>query len=959
MTARPAAPVHPQAPEAPEAPEAPNAPAATAEASRVLFHYVWPAGADGKARDAYAHFRRAFAVTGAARAATVRLHADTSYQLWVNGEFVGFGPARFDPRFPLYDEYDLAPRLRPGENVIAVTVNHCGAKTYKAIPARGGFALEGALVDDAGRADLGTGAEGWRCLPAPEHSVYAPKISFALATQEIVSAEREPAGWRRPGFDARGWAAPVAVEGAPWGAAAPRGIPFMRLTPLAPAAPATVLPLANHDDVYSFAVPFPDFYEDAPALEPFVAFASWVWSPRAQSVPLRGFWGELWLDGAPLPGGLPDPCRCFSLTWVLKLREGWNHLFGKVGAYGDVLAQLYSVPAAAGLEFCAGRRRGDPCAFRHSRPQSKAAFPGNLGRRALPFAPDDDLADAGGWVAVPREAQAEAPWRWTAWDEYGAPREEIPPSALAGKTFRRADYPDGFCLRLDLGATALFLPRLRLRGARGARVDLCGAERLLPDARYGMATFQCQIGDRVIAGERDEIDFLPLQPRGARYLWLTVRGAREDVTFEELTLLDARYPARRRGSFACSDKTLNAVWEICARTQETNMEDAYVDCVTRERGLYTLDTLIQYRNNLALFGDQALMRRCLELYLQSNAPGNGQFRAVYPNGGNYTIATFSLYVPVMLADFCRRAGERDLPARHWEALAKNLTSFRALAAEHPGRLLRNVARPAPGSAAARAGRFCGDDAVVPNRDGLCCEYSCAYLAACRAMAELAGLAGRPEAAAPYAAEAATLERSIPETFYDPGLGAFRNYEDTTAGEATAQPTCLAIWAGACPAPALPRARAFLRQKIDGAFVNGCNPSGGVRHTLAYTYFVLEGLYAAGEAATAERLLRSGWGWLAAIGKVTTPEYHDSEAFSHCHAWSASPVYFLSREVGGVRLPGAAAPGVVRLRPQAAGIDWARVTVPAPQGDITVAWHRENGAIVYDEITVPEGMRVEK
>ena len=28
----------------------------------------------------------------------------------------------------------------------------------------------------------------------------------------------------------------------------------------APAAPATVLPLANHDDVYSFAVPFPDFY---------------------------------------------------------------------------------------------------------------------------------------------------------------------------------------------------------------------------------------------------------------------------------------------------------------------------------------------------------------------------------------------------------------------------------------------------------------------------------------------------------------------------------------------------------------------------------------------------------------------------------------------------------------------------------------------------------------------------
>lgn len=75
------------------------------------------------------HFRRAFelpqAVDGPMRV-PLRVSADARYLLWVNGAEVGRGPVRSQPRRLRYDEYDIAARLRPGRNVIAVLVTYYG-----------------------------------------------------------------------------------------------------------------------------------------------------------------------------------------------------------------------------------------------------------------------------------------------------------------------------------------------------------------------------------------------------------------------------------------------------------------------------------------------------------------------------------------------------------------------------------------------------------------------------------------------------------------------------------------------------------------------------------------------------------------------------------------------------------------------------------------------------------------
>ena len=61
--------------------------------------------------------------------APARIWVDGRYVLRVNGAEVARGPVRSDPRRAHYDVVDLAPHLRTGTNVIAITARHFGTAT--------------------------------------------------------------------------------------------------------------------------------------------------------------------------------------------------------------------------------------------------------------------------------------------------------------------------------------------------------------------------------------------------------------------------------------------------------------------------------------------------------------------------------------------------------------------------------------------------------------------------------------------------------------------------------------------------------------------------------------------------------------------------------------------------------------------------------------------------------------
>ncbi|KAM0229890.1 hypothetical protein ACHAPO_009612 [Fusarium lateritium] len=72
----------------------------------------------------FVHFRRQFSVDSGSVPESLKIHitADTKYKLYVNQELVAFGPVKGDHNLWFYDELDIGPYLKEGDNHIGVHV---------------------------------------------------------------------------------------------------------------------------------------------------------------------------------------------------------------------------------------------------------------------------------------------------------------------------------------------------------------------------------------------------------------------------------------------------------------------------------------------------------------------------------------------------------------------------------------------------------------------------------------------------------------------------------------------------------------------------------------------------------------------------------------------------------------------------------------------------------------------
>lgn len=168
----------------------------------------------------YVYFRKAFQLESPVIRATIYASADGRYQLFINGQLVGRGPARCSPAFQTVDPYpspwsghtsDLTPYLRPGRNVVAALVHSYGRPTaWYELPqweqARafgcGGFFLQGDVVTTAGTVRLDTDSS-WRYLLAEAWQRDTPGCSLGFV--EVYDARRAPQGWMEADFDDSTW----------------------------------------------------------------------------------------------------------------------------------------------------------------------------------------------------------------------------------------------------------------------------------------------------------------------------------------------------------------------------------------------------------------------------------------------------------------------------------------------------------------------------------------------------------------------------------------------------------------------------------------------------------------------------------------------------------------------------------------------------------------------------------
>ncbi|MDD4540488.1 MAG: family 78 glycoside hydrolase catalytic domain, partial [Lentisphaeria bacterium] len=157
---------------------------------------------ENRVRNRHILFRRDFALAAQPGSALLFFSADDYAKVYVNGQFVGQGPAPGYPGHYLYHAIDIAPYVRPGRNVLAVHSYYQGLinRVWVSGDNRHGFLCD-VVID--GRV-LVPSDEQFRCQP---HSGYSDVGTAGYDTQflERYDAGAAEADFEQVDFDDSQW----------------------------------------------------------------------------------------------------------------------------------------------------------------------------------------------------------------------------------------------------------------------------------------------------------------------------------------------------------------------------------------------------------------------------------------------------------------------------------------------------------------------------------------------------------------------------------------------------------------------------------------------------------------------------------------------------------------------------------------------------------------------------------
>ncbi len=189
------------------------------------------------------HFRKTFKLEVVPAEFIIHVSADNRYRLFVNGEYITYGPSIGDIDHYRYETVDIARHLKSGENVIAATVVNFGEYRRAAQQTfQTAFILQGETGENM---DINTGSSTWKVImdnayddiPFTSDSLRA---YYSSGPGEDINAGKYPWGWKEIDYDDSGWELPKAgtvefavgrgfLYGSTW-FLVPREIPFMTET---------------------------------------------------------------------------------------------------------------------------------------------------------------------------------------------------------------------------------------------------------------------------------------------------------------------------------------------------------------------------------------------------------------------------------------------------------------------------------------------------------------------------------------------------------------------------------------------------------------------------------------------------------------------------------------------------------------------------------------------------------
>lgn len=152
-------------------------------------------------------FRRTFIIENIPDSFPVYVSADNRYELYINGQRIGMGPARGDLFNWRYEEYDLTPYLRKGKNVLAAQVVNFGEFAPVAqMSNQTAFILQQGEYENA---TIFTGDKHWKVAQNPAYSPlkYDNQVPgyYAAGPGDLVDYSKFIWNWQAVDFDDSSW----------------------------------------------------------------------------------------------------------------------------------------------------------------------------------------------------------------------------------------------------------------------------------------------------------------------------------------------------------------------------------------------------------------------------------------------------------------------------------------------------------------------------------------------------------------------------------------------------------------------------------------------------------------------------------------------------------------------------------------------------------------------------------
>ncbi len=881
----------------------------------------------------HVYFRRSFSLRGTPKRALIHLYAQSLYHLRVNGVMVGYGPARAYNEYPEYDSYDIAPFLTKGTNVIGVQVAHDGAATFHHLKQAGLFVAWGTIKAGGRTVSLST-ASGWMCHRSRAHEPNPLPFSFAIGPIQLFDERKAPVGWDRPGKPSGAWEKPVAVPDGLEGTLRPRGIPHLTQEEK---TPLRLLGAWKHDtseQVLSFALPDRSVLGGHRPPAQFNFAYAWIHSPREQKVCMGNWWGDPALNGRLLRR-MPSEEYPGREDMTLSLKKGWNFFATYYRTVNGVWDMHLSVPRGAKLTISADRTRGGKPSMMVAGPvkPEKAA---RISKR-WPRPDAQELREAiGGFRRMALTDGPVTPSRGLAWATFA---ERLDCSPRQVHDISVASQTDT-SLVFDMGGITLGRVFVEFDAPRGTVVDIAYAEQMHGDRPYIYKNSLVNAGERhIAAGGCSRLE--TFAPRGFRFLQVGIRNHRGPVGIRRVGAVSQVYPYVQRGSFECSDPMLNILWAFGRNTLQLCSEDVITDCPWRERTLYGGDLLPEAATAMVTSGDMRLVKRCVDVFLQSQSAETGWLQSMAPMARDRgPLYDYPLIVLLIAEWYCRLFGDTAFAKRCYPVFKRMMAS--AL-----------ETRDSTGLFTTRFPVFIMHGYRTTR--GRVCALNALTARAFDRWAALLDMLNRGTQAEAARTVARDTENRLKRRFWDSSARAFTdalgpdNPDNLHTVPANAWPLLFCSVSTAKRTGAVAEIARRISRHDQHREPESISSYGA--------FYMLGALYEAGEAGLAEQSMRRVYSSMIERPTGTIWE-HSNPTKSLTHAWSTAPNYYLSTRALGVRLgfPETSSPNEVIIAPESETLSWARGIVPHPCGDVAVEW-RVTGNRLELSYAAPAGVKV--